>query len=467
MTAKHDLDMEDECAVAQAEEMELLQSMYSEDELTFGRAPSDHEAVQPSSFTIRINVGEEPVNIEFRMPKDYPYKSYPAVLIRGCEGFNENRMNNDIRDWIGQQPLVPLVTEVTSWVVENYAKYRACQGDLYAQFSVLFDKETSSCEPECSDKVARYYILSHHLYSPIKRSNIIQLAKELRLFGFSTPGKPAVIIVEEVLRSIDDRRFTVFSEIPPNPSGSPVEMVTLPERLPATAAVLILSENDSLPSNGGLSRSHSGTVDIVVFADIEKMDKVDFYDFVSIAAQTEAALKALCAVAYKAMKIGGTLAVYASEISSNVIARKVRASGFVTQEDTSVKNGAAVTGTKPSFDGESVPLNIPTAKKISADDDDIMDENDLLEPEDFVKPAGDDLKVNCGEATEGKKKRACKNCTCGLAEQEEAEKLAQPRSKGCGNCALGDAFRCSTCPYLGMPPFKPGEKVKLNTVDDF
>ncbi|KAK6034525.1 hypothetical protein COOONC_27970, partial [Cooperia oncophora] len=125
---------------------------------------------------------------------------------------------------------------------------------------------------------------------------------------------------------------------------------------------------------------------------LTEVKKVDFYDFVSISAQSEAVLKTLCAIAYKAVKVGGIVAVSASGLPPNLIAKKVRASGFVTEEGVSAVDGAVLTGTKPSFDGESVPLNIPTAKTLPADDNDIVDENDLLEPEDFVKPAGDELK---------------------------------------------------------------------------
>ncbi|KAF7257354.1 hypothetical protein EG68_05389 [Paragonimus skrjabini miyazakii] len=101
-----------------------------------------------------------------------------------------------------------------------------------------------------------------------------------------------------------------------------------------------------------------------------------------------------------------------------------------------------------------------------AANDNMINTDALLKPADLVKPVscGQDSTVNTGGQT---KKRACKNCTCGLAEEEAKAEAAgtvatAAAKSSCGNCYLGDAFRCSTCPYRGLPPFKPGEQVVLS-----
>ena len=97
--------------------------------------------------------------------------------------------------------------------------------------------------------------------------------------------------------------------------------------------------------------------------------------------------------------------------------------------------------------------------------DDLIDENDLLNDGIVIKqPVAD-----CGTGSEGKK-RACANCTCGLAEEEASgvTTTAAVAKSACGNCYKGDAFRCGGCPFLGKPAFEPGqEKLVLSLTDDF
>ncbi|CAD7969640.1 unnamed protein product [Amoebophrya sp. A120] len=75
----------------------------------------------------------------------------------------------------------------------------------------------------------------------------------------------------------------------------------------------------------------------------------------------------------------------------------------------------------------------------------------------------------CAPPKPGDKKKACANCSCGRGELEkkhgvekanEMLRTGQVESK-CGNCALGDDFRCDGCPFRGMPAFEPGEKLVL------
>ncbi|CDR88671.1 related to DRE2-component of the Fe-S protein assembly machinery [Sporisorium scitamineum] len=141
----------------------------------------------------------------------------------------------------------------------------------------------------------------------------------------------------------------------------------------------------------------------------------------------------------------------------------------------------------------------------------LIDQSSLLCDADFIATTAV-KRPDCDVATgQSKKKKACKGCTCGLRElQEEEERTAnanvvqldtedmdmpgaspseggkrtevietiigkdgkpktikriQVDTKGatssCGSCFLGDAFRCSSCPYLGLPAFEPGQKVEI------
>lgn len=145
-----------------------------------------------------------------------------------------------------------------------------------------------------------------------------------------------------------------------------------------------------------------------------------------------------------------------------------------------------VCGQKPDYEvGANVPLSILIQKKHDSsgmvssdaakvwslaaddmmdDDVDLIDADTLLNEDDLKKPDPFDLKLSNCDTTTGKRK-ACKNCTCGLADELQTEKKSvAPKSapSACGNCYLGDAFRCASCPYLGMPAFKPGEKILLS-----
>jgi hypothetical protein len=135
----------------------------------------------------------------------------------------------------------------------------------------------------------------------------------------------------------------------------------------------------------------------------------------------------------------------------------------VEAESTLVSLGDTLRLSTEDVNDTSLPLaNTWKATSVDDDGDEFVDEDALLDEDDLkrpVLPGADDCEV------EKAGKKACKNCTCGRAELEEktpltAAQLNNPQS-ACGNCGLGDAFRCGGCPYRGLPAFKLGEKISL------
>ncbi|KAM0839730.1 hypothetical protein ACQ4PT_060129 [Festuca glaucescens] len=182
----------------------------------------------------------------------------------------------------------------------------------------------------------------------------------------------------------------------------------------------------------------------------------------------------------RVLKAGGIVLVQILTPSSdqkpnNYIERQLLMGGLVevqasaTSSQDSVQS-VTIKAKKPSWSmGSSFQLKkkaVKTLPKIEIDDDDeLIDEDSLLTEEDLKKP---ELPV-VGDCEVGATKKACKNCSCGRAEVEQkveklgltAEQIDNPVS-ACGSCGLGDAFRCGTCPYRGLAPFKMGEKVTLS-----
>ncbi|CAD5211663.1 unnamed protein product [Bursaphelenchus xylophilus] len=171
--------------------------------------------------------------------------------------------------------------------------------------------------------------------------------------------------------------------------------------------------------------------------------------------------------ALQLLKPNGQLFLAFSSSSSTEIEKNLKLAGFEGIETRKEDLTLFAKAQKANFSTKSQPLKLKK-KKIDLDllegEGETVQEDELLTSEDLKKP----IQPTCTPTNGEKKKRACKNCTCGLAEQEAAEVAASGAGikSSCGNCALGDAFRCSSCPYKGLPPFKPGDKVLLNDIDD-
>jgi hypothetical protein len=269
-------------------------------------------------------------------------------------------------------------------------------------------------------------------------------------------------------------------------------------QLPQNLRVLVLSYTSSSAQEGAFAKSYKGTIVTLPEAQHADISKYKDQEFGAIVAFMNLQLSPpFLQHVIRVINPGGYFCV---QVPKNLaLERSLVYAGFTDVSTTTGDDSAQVLARRPPWNaGASAPLSLKrTAKKADLEDAKAMkpsqpvvavtvsssntkavwnlkaeelndDDVPLADPAALLKK--DELKMplkaeGCGVPGSGNKARkACKNCSCGLADQEKAEANKTTKStpvSACGSCGLGDAFRCSTCPYLGMPAFKPGEVVKL------
>jgi hypothetical protein len=132
-----------------------------------------------------------------QLPHEYPSVA-PVVFTRApkMSRSDHRRLNEDLQNFIVSIERGEIcLYSVIEWIQENLHKYNT-ESDV--------SESSQKLQVEEDTIFTRLWIYSHHIYSKFKRRDIIDWAEELKLTGFSLPGKPGVACVEGYSRPVDE-----------------------------------------------------------------------------------------------------------------------------------------------------------------------------------------------------------------------------------------------------------------------
>lgn len=200
------------CIQEQCNEIEMLQSIFcNAGEMKI----SDHsvladmfdfvEGKHPDltrklDFTITLPAAgtSQMIELEIELPFTYPTLEEPCLTVRlKSHSSNrtqvENYLKRSICEYIGGDDIdksTVYIYPIIVWIQENIDEL------LNTTISQSTTQKPSDPMVEPVEEMQRLWIYSHHLKSMVKRQDILKLAKEYQLSGFSKPGKPGIICVE-------------------------------------------------------------------------------------------------------------------------------------------------------------------------------------------------------------------------------------------------------------------------------
>ena len=149
------------------------------------------------NLTVKLEFSGEIVELVISLPHLYPAQSGPEVYVRSdhFSRASQAQLNCDLQSHLATETesQEACLLSVISWTQEHQ--------HLYLTPDKQQEKEESPQTGRVEEKFSRYWIYSHHIYSKVKRKNILDLAAQFCLTGFCLPGKPGLSSEEDFSRS--------------------------------------------------------------------------------------------------------------------------------------------------------------------------------------------------------------------------------------------------------------------------
>lgn len=186
----------------QISELEMLQSMFSHNELRITSSllddmkqyvDSPHATPPLVSFIINLDV-EIKLEVSVTLPPDYPAVE-PEMFVRSelLDKQQQATINKELYQFISNLERGEVcIYSAVSWLQENALRFKQ---------NIPVDSSTVKINTE---KLVRIWIYSHHIYNKDKRRNILAYASQHCCAGFMLPGRPGIICLEGFEEDCDE-----------------------------------------------------------------------------------------------------------------------------------------------------------------------------------------------------------------------------------------------------------------------
>ncbi|XP_071452663.1 RWD domain-containing protein 2A [Hetaerina americana] len=147
-------------------------------------------------YTLNLQLEKIKLEVYVNLPHEYPAVE-PDIFVRS-EKLNRDQqhsLNKDLAAFVKTLDRGDIcVLQAISWLQESYEQYFKIE-EVVMPVLRLDDIDT---------QFARLWIYSHHIFSKIKRREILDLSHEYDITGFCLPGRPGIICIEGLSRNCEE-----------------------------------------------------------------------------------------------------------------------------------------------------------------------------------------------------------------------------------------------------------------------